>query len=201
MAAESLWRSRLRWRLRGALLWPTFVVLTIADAILLGRLPIAGDGGTDLVGGLLLGFFFNLLAVAVVAPFAAALLRRRRRDLPKVVAFDHAGTALVCLVTLGFLVGGLAHRDDVQEAQHDLAVQRLAAQRYAARAAPPEYRARVAEADTIKIDEELYRTCVPGPDPKRFFCVMVSTETSPPGVTEDRSRESNASLNEAGGYR
>jgi hypothetical protein len=49
MEAESLWRSRLRWRLRGALLWPTFIVLTLVDAVMLGQLPISGDGGTDFV--------------------------------------------------------------------------------------------------------------------------------------------------------
>ena len=44
MEVEPLWRSRLRWRWRGALLWPAFVVLTLVDALLLGVLPIAGDG-------------------------------------------------------------------------------------------------------------------------------------------------------------
>ncbi len=34
---------RLRWRLRGAVLWPTFAVLTVADGVLLHLLPIAGD--------------------------------------------------------------------------------------------------------------------------------------------------------------
>ena len=54
---------------------------------------------------------------------------------------------------------------------------------------------------TLKIEDELYRTCVPGDDPKRWFCMYVSTESSPPGITVDRNRESNASLNRLGGVR
>ena len=38
---------------------------------------------------------FNLILVAVVAPLLALWLRRRRPDLPKVVAQDTTGTALV----------------------------------------------------------------------------------------------------------
>ena len=92
---EPLWRSRVRWRFRGALLWPAFWVLTLADALLLGCLPIAGDGGTAFVPALLLSGFFNLVAVAIVAPLAGLVLRRRRRDLPRVIAFDRAGTNAV----------------------------------------------------------------------------------------------------------
>ena len=201
MEVESLWRARLRWRLRGALLWPAFVLLTLLDALLLGWLPISGDGGTDFVPALLLGFFFNLVMVAAVAPFAAMLLRRRRPDLPKVVATDRAGTTLVCLVTLGLLAGGLAHRSEVVEARHDFAMQQFAAQRFVSRQAPPEFRRRVAESDSLKLEEDLYRTCVPGNDPKRHFCVLVRTDAMPPGITVDDSRETNAALNEPGGFR
>ena len=191
---EPLWRSRLRWRWRGALQWPLFVVLTVVDALILGRLPIAGDGGTGLVPALLLASFFNLLAVAIVAPLASMRLRRRRRDLPKVVADDYAGTVLLLVVTAAFVAGGLAHHDDVQDAEHDLIVQQAAARRVIATQAPPEFRRRAMESDTIKLGEDYFRTCAPGPDPKRWFCVFVSTEESPPGVTIDTSRESNADL-------
>ena len=201
MREESLWRSRLRWRFRGAVLWPLFVLATLFDALLLGWLPIAGDGGTDFVPALLIGFFFNLVAVAVVAPFVAMLLRRRRPDLPKIIAGDRAGAGLVVLVTAGLLAGGLAHRSDVQEAQHDFAVQPAAARAAAAREAPPEFRANAAGSDTIKLEEDLYRTCVPGDDPMRWFCMLVRTESPPPGIRVDDSRESNASLNEPGGFR
>src|SRR3979490_1128631 len=74
--------TRLRWRLRGAWMWPAFVVVTVVDALLLHALPVATDG----IGGvpaLLLSGFLNLFVVAVVAPLSGRLVRRRRPDLPK----------------------------------------------------------------------------------------------------------------------
>ncbi|HEV2812888.1 MAG TPA: hypothetical protein VGW10_06505 [Solirubrobacteraceae bacterium] len=198
---EPLWRSRARWRFRGAVLWPAFWVLTVGDALLLGQLPIAGDGGTAFVPALLLSGFFNLVAVAIVAPVAGHALRRRRRDLPRVVAFDHAGTAMLLCVTGALLVGGLIHRDAVRESRHDLLVQRSAAVAYMQREAPPEYRRSLPATSTIKMEDELFRTCTPGSDPDRWFCVYVATDTSPPGVTADDNRESNESLRAAGGFR
>jgi hypothetical protein len=200
MAAESLWRSRLRWRWRGALQWPAFLVLTVADALLLGVLPISGEDGTGFVPALLLAMFFNLVAVAVGAPLAAIVLRRRRPSLPTVVAQDYAGASLIVAVTLGLLAGGLLHAPARAEAQRDLAAQLEAARTYAHTRAPAEYRGRVAEATTEQWDDDLYRTCVPGDDPKRWFCMWVATDQSPPGVTEDRNRESNESMSPLGLY-
>ena len=197
----SLWRSRLRWRLRGALLWPVLVVLTIADALLLGRLPIAGDDGTAFVPALLLAMFFNLVALAVVAPLVSRRLRRARPDLPKVIADDRAGAAMVCVVSLCFLAGGLAHRPAVDDLQRDLVAQQAAARDYIAREAPTEFRERTHESTSLKLEEDLFRTCAPGDDPSRWFCVFVSTDSVPPGIVEDRNRESNASLDSRNGFR
>ena len=87
---ESVRLRRLRWRLRGAWQWPTFVVLTVVDAVLLVRLPFQGEGA-DLFGALIVAGFFNVLAVALLAPLGGMLLRRRRRDLPFMIARDYAG--------------------------------------------------------------------------------------------------------------
>lgn len=200
MEVEPLWRSRLRWRWRGALLWPAFAVLTLVDALLLGVLPIAGDRGTPFVGALLLAMTFNLILVAVVAPLLAIWLRRRRPDLPKVVAQDMTGTLLVVLVTLGFLAGGLIHAPARAEAERDFAAQYVAARDYAHTRAPEQFRDGIDGMTTLKMEEDLYRTCVPGDDPKRWFCMYVSTESSPPSITVDRNRESNASMNRLGAY-
>src|SRR5436190_13678324 len=109
VAMESTWVTRLRWRMRGAWMWPTFAALTAFDALLLHARPIAGDD-TSLLEGVLLAGFFNLVAIAVVAPMVGAVVRRRwRPDLPKAVAHDYAGTTLLPLVSLGLLAGGLAH--------------------------------------------------------------------------------------------
>lgn len=201
MEAESLWRSRLAWRMRGALLWPTFAVLTIVDAVLLGVLPITGDVGGEFVGAALLAGVLNLLVVAVVAPLLAIGLRRRRPDLPKVVAQDTTGTVLVIVVTLALLAGGLIHAPLRHEAERDMQAQAVTARNFAHTQAPPEFRDGIGSMTTIKVDDKLYRTCVPGPDPERWFCMYVDTHDDPPGVTVDRNRESNASINRYGAYR
>ena len=193
--------SRLRWRLRGAWLWPAFFALTVLDALVLRWLPIAGDDGTELIPALLMAAGFNLVAVAVVAPLVGRRLRRRRPDLPRVVADDYAGTALVGLVTVALLAGGLAHRPALLDARHDAVMQQFAAREYAARFAPPEFRANAGYSNSLKLEDDLFRTCVPGDDPKRWFCVYVDTDSTPPGITRDDNRQSNASLNAPGGFR
>jgi hypothetical protein len=201
---EPLWRSRLRWRLKGATLWPAFVVMTLVEAIVLGRLPIAGDGGTAFVPGFLLAGFFNLLAVGVVGPLLAYWLRHRRRRrlaLPRVVAEDYTGTVMLGVVFAGLLAGGTVHHGRLEEAERDMAAQASSARRFIAHRAPPAFRERVDQATTIKLEDDLFRTCAPGPDPDRWYCVVVKTDESPPGVTVDPNRESNASLRTAGGFR
>jgi hypothetical protein len=107
---EREWITRLRWRMRGAWLWPCFAVLTIADGLLLHHLPIYGDGPGSVVGAILLAGFANLFLVAVIAPLGGRRLRRRRPDLPRFVADNYAGTALVAAMAVAIVVGGLIHR-------------------------------------------------------------------------------------------
>src|SRR3954452_23827371 len=64
--SPALWPARLRWRIKGATLWPLFWLLTVVDAVLMEVLPIAGADGPPLVGALLLALLFNILAVAVL---------------------------------------------------------------------------------------------------------------------------------------
>ena len=191
---EHVWWSRLRWRLRGAWMWPTYLVVTVFDAVLLHELPIAGEDGTDLVPALLLAGVFNLIAVAVLAPFAGMLVRRRRPGLPRAIATDYAGTAMVLVVAVALLAGGLIHKPAVEQAQRERAAQLAAAQRYVLMRGPAEYRGNVALADSVQLGDHLFRTCVPGSQAKRALCVVVDTEQSPPGVTLDHSGSPNATL-------
>src|SRR4051795_9823151 len=108
---ERVWWTRLRWRLRGATMGPCFPVALLFDAVLLHWLPIAGDTAPDVFAAVLLAFFFNLVAVAVGAPLLGRLVVRRRwPGLPKVVADDRAGTALIAGLAAGLFVIGLVHR-------------------------------------------------------------------------------------------
>jgi hypothetical protein len=183
---------RLRWRRRGAWLWPTFAAATVADTVLLHYLPIAGDGATGWVPAFLLAGCLNILAVAALGGIGGWLLRRRRPDLPKVVADDRSGTALVLLVSAMFLVLGLAHRPALRDHEDDVAAQALAMQRWVASQAPPEYRRHVGSADTLQIAADLYRTCVPGPNSERWLCLYLDTSDHPVTARRDTSGASNA---------
>jgi len=179
--------------MRGAWMWPAFAVLTVLDGLLIHWRPLAGDG-TALVPALLLAFFFNLVVVAVLAPMAGALLRRRRRDLPRLVSHDYAGTVLLGVVSGLVLLAGLLHGPAVEEGRRDVRAQTLAVHRYVLGQAPPEYRPHLAAADTLRLEEDLFRTCVPGDDPKRRLCLFVNTDQEPAGVQVDGNREPNSSF-------
>ncbi len=186
---------RLRWRLRGAWMWPAFLVLTPLAALIVHLNPIQGEG-TGLVPAFLLAGFLNLLAMAVLAPAVAILVRRRRPDLPKLVARDYAGAGLIVLVTAGLAVAGLAHAPAV-DAQHNAAgAQAAAVQRYVLASAPA-YHAGLGQTDTVRIDRDLWRTCIPGPAGRRRLCLYVDTAQRPPGVRQDPSPSPNSTLRDA----
>jgi hypothetical protein len=189
---EALWANRLRWRMRGATLWPAFAVAVLVDGVLLDVLPVAGDEGPGLFAAVILAGFLNLIVVAVGAPLAGRWLRRRRPGMPKVVATDKAGTALLAVVALSLVILGVVHRPAVRDADADLAAQAAEARSFVLRRAPPEYRTNVERMDTWKQGPQLYRTCVPGPDSRRAFCVIVNTERTPPSVARDRDQRPNA---------
>ena len=187
-----MWRSRLRWRLRGAWQWPAFAVLTLADAVILARLPFSG-GRADLLGCLLAAGFLNVIVVAIVAPVAGALVRRRWPHLPREIAADRAGTAgLVALFAL-LLAGGIAHRSDLRANDREVRTAIAAATRYATHRAPERYRP-LHDADTVQQGSGVFRTCFPGPDPRRDFCVIVLTREGVPVVRPDKDQRPNNTI-------
>lgn len=191
---------RLRWRMRGAWLWPAFVILTGLETALLRWLPISGEG-SGWIAALLLAGCLNVGAIALIGGLGGVLLRRRRRDLPKVVADDYAGLAALAAVGLALLVAGSVHRPDLQATREAFAAQSMAVRLWVEANGDDFARAHVDGADSVKVDEDLYRTCVPGPDPKRWLCLVVDTSHEPPRVKRDTSRESNASQNPRGVFR
>jgi hypothetical protein len=186
-----MWATRLRWRLRGASQWPAFVVFTLLDGALLNELPIAGDGPGGIVPGVLLAGFGNLFLLAVAAPVAGRVMRRRRADLPVPVASDFAATALIAAGALVLLASGLVHRPVVVEERADRVAQYAAVSDYV-RSQAPGFRDGLAIADSIRLSDDLYRTCVPGDDPRRPLCLFVETDQHPPGVTRDPDLTPNA---------
>ena len=188
---SAIWPSRLRWRLKGALLWPLFFVLTVVDALLLMLLPIAGTDGPPLIGALLLALLFNLVAVAVFGRFGAWWLRRRRRpDLPKVVAEDRAGSVMLGVVTVVLVVVGIVHAPARDRAQHAFDVQREAVRAYVLAHAPA-YRPYLGQMDTQQHTDVFFRTCVPGEPP---LCLLIDTSDDPPSVRLDKDLTPNRHL-------
>ncbi|MBA3747250.1 MAG: hypothetical protein H0W96_07110 [Solirubrobacterales bacterium] len=182
--------KRLRWRRRGAWLWPTFVVATVLESALLHWLPVQGDA-TGWVAALLVAGSLNLLGVVVVGGIGGFVLHRRRGDLPKVVADDYAGMVALGLVATCLLVAGLVHRPQISDERADFAAQSRAVRDWIAVHGNAYAREHVGRADSVRLDVDLYRTCVPRPDPKRFLCLVVDTSQQPPAIKRDRSREPN----------
>jgi hypothetical protein len=193
------WR-RMRWRMRGAWQWPTFFAVTLIDGAVLELLPFYGEGPGGFVPGVLLAGFLNLVAVAVLAPLAGRWLRRRRPDLPRLVASNYAGTALVTGILALLVAGGLAHRPaTAADAQDRLAV--LGSVHRFILAERPSLARRLASTDILEVEPQLYRACVPKPQPRRWLCLFVSTAQIPPGITRDHDEEANDAYRIHGGFR
>ncbi len=190
----------MRWRMRGAWQWPTFFAVTLLDAAVLSRLPFYAAGPGGYVPGMLLAGFSNLVLVAVLAPLAGRLLRRRRPDLPRLVAANYAGTALMALLALAFVIGGLVHRPATEADERDrLAV--FGSVHAFVVAEQPALSRRLGSTDVLQVEPRLYRACVPKSEPRRWLCLFVSTDQSPPGVTRDHDEEPNDAYRAHGGFR
>jgi hypothetical protein len=200
MEVERLWLPRLRWRMRGAWQWPVFGGLTLLDAVLIDRLPFYERGPGNLYGALLLAGFINLFAVAVIAPPAGWWLRRRRADLPRLVANDYAGTAALSAVFISLLCGGIVHRPAVAAENQEVAAV-VASTRTYIEQQRPELRAGLSGIDAMRIEDDLYRSCVPGLEPDRAACVFVNTSQTPAGVTVDHDESPNTAYRRYGGFR
>lgn len=165
--------SRLRWRRRGAWLWPTFVVLTAADAFIGHELPPAG-GSQRVFAAALLGGVLNLIGVIVLSWPLSLVLRRMRPDLPAVVARDYAGTSVVVAVTAALLALGIAHRPTILERSSDVRDAAARAEAWIGARAPATFRRDAARLDTLTIEPgRLYRSCVTSAGGKRSYCVVV----------------------------
>lgn len=184
--------SRIRWRLRGALMWPAFALFTVVDTLLLALLPFSGDGA-GVAGSLLLAGFANLLMVGVVGPLAGRVLTRRARGgRPVEVADDGAGTVALAALCLALTAGGVAHRPEVQRADRRFAAQGVAVAAFVRAQAPRDVRERLRDADTDRLSDDLFRTCVPSAEAGRHWCVFVRTDRSPPSVRVDSDNRPNS---------
>ncbi len=170
---DGAWLHRARWRWRGALLWPAFVLAVVADGVIARIRPFVGDS-QSFGGGVLAGLILNLLGVLLLAPVAGRLVRRVRPDMPIQVARNYAGTGVVALLTAMLLaIGAVRHAGIVsdQRVLNDVAARAAA---YIGDRAPAEFRVNADHTDTFIVqDGVLYRTCVPSRYRSRYYCVIV----------------------------
>jgi hypothetical protein len=169
------WLARVRWRRRGAWLWPAFILATVADGLIGHLLPPAGESQT-VVSALLIGLVLNLIGVILLAHPVGALVRRARHDLPRVIARDYGGTIVVLAVAGGLLGAGLVHRASVLADQRSFRDATVRAQAFIGDRAPAQFRANTGAATTFAIQEgSIYRVCVPSTDRRQTYCVIVNT--------------------------
>lgn len=164
---------RLRWRLRGAWLWPSFLALTLVDAAVVHWLPPAGDSEA-LLGAWLIATVLMLAAIGLLSPGLGLLIRRRRRDLPRSVARNYGGTLAALLVSLALVAAGIANHAVITRDRAAMADALARAQAWIGAHAPAPFMTDLHHLSAIVIEApELYRVCVANGLATRTYCVVV----------------------------
>ena len=196
---ERFWPARVRWRLRGAWMWPTFVAVTLLDGLIMWRLPPVG-GGVDPIPALLIATFGNLALIALVAPWLARRTWKRRPAAepgapPRAqleVLTDRIGTGLLVASVLGVVVAGLAARPLVVSETKETERNAKAFRSFILARGDQELIRNLETANTIELGDTLFRTCVARDDRRRFFCTLIDVNEHPPRIDVDPSAEPNS---------
>jgi hypothetical protein len=182
-------------------MWPAFVALTLLDGLVLHLLPPVRTG-VDLVPGILLATFGNLVLVGAVAPWLARRIHARRPrhqgEAPPQAALevltDRVGTGLLAASVVGVLAAGLAARPTVvvETEQREEAAEAFRA--HVERRGDPELVRNLQASDTVRLAEGYFRTCVPRDDRRRRVCFLIDTTRHPTAVERHRSSEPNSAF-------
>ena len=195
MSDQTFFWHRLRWRFRGAWMWPVFAAVTLGEGVLLWRLPPVGTG-LNLIEGVLLATFGNLVLVAALAPWLANRLAARQRPVPgqteREVLKDRVSTGLLVAGVFGCLASGLAARPAVVVETEARERNAEAVREFVLGSGSEELIRNLETANTVRLGEGYFRTCIARDDRERFFCLFVDTDPSPPEVVKDPSAEPNS---------
>jgi hypothetical protein len=173
---DGRWLARMRWRRRGAWLWPAFAAITVVDAAIGHAFPPTGETQTLVAAGLS-ALVLNLLGVVLLSRPVGAAVRAHRPDLPVIVARNYAGTMVIALIALTILVVGLLHRPTILAEKRDMHDAIVRAQAWIGDRAPAQFRRNVQFVDTFAIQPgSMYRSCVPSDYGRRSYCVIVKTK-------------------------
>jgi hypothetical protein len=205
MSSQVFWTHRLRWRMRGALMWPLFAVLTIGDGLLLHLLP-PNRTGVRLIPGLIIASFANLFLIGVVAPFIARRLVARERQahkaegrepVPPEVFLDRSASSLLIVATIGLAIAGLGNRPVVVSETKATEENARLVENYVNAHGTAEVKANLQTANSKRLSEGYFRTCINLNDRSKAFCMYVNTKTKT--VVPDGSQRPNA-VELGGGY-
>ncbi|HEX6652600.1 MAG TPA: hypothetical protein VF072_07645 [Thermoleophilaceae bacterium] len=195
---ERFWPARIRWRLRGAWMWPTFIAVTLVDAVILHLLPPIGEG-VDFIPALLIATFGNLLLIGVVGPWLARRMWKRRPAAepgapPRAqleVLSDRIGTGLLLATIVGVTAAGLAARPLVvaETEAKERAAKKLYA--YVQENGPDELRRNLEASDMDKWFDGYFRACIPSDDRRTWTCYLIDVRTKRAKIKEDPSRVRN----------
>jgi hypothetical protein len=182
-------------------MWPTFVAVTLVDGLILHLLPPVGTG-VDLVPAILLATFGNLILVGAVAPWLARRTWSRNpagdqhappRARLEVLA-DRIGTGLLLATIAGVVAAGLAARPTVVSETQDTERNAKAFRELILQRGDEELIHNLETANTVRLGEDFFRTCVARKDRRRYFCAFIDTSKDPPDVDVDGSAEPNSAF-------
>ncbi len=196
---ERFWPARVRWRLRGAWMWPTFIAITLLDGLIMWRLPPVG-GGVDLIPALLIATFGNLILIAAIAPWLARRTWKRRPAAepgapPRAqleVLTDRIGTGLLLATVVGVVVAGVAARPLVVSETDETERNAKAFREFILGSGDEELIRNLETANTIELGDTIFRTCVARDDRRRYFCTLIDVNERPPDIDVDPSAEPNS---------
>ena len=192
---ERFWPTRMRWRLRGAWMWPSFIALTLLDGLLLHLLPPVREG-IEIIPGILLATFGNLILIGAVGPWLARRLWKRREAAepgapPKAqleVLSDRIGTGLLVASVFGILAAGLAARPliVVETDQRERGAKAL--EDFVNVHGSAELRRNLEASDTARLADGYYRSCIPHDDRRRWSCYFIDARKKRTTLVPDPSQ-------------
>jgi hypothetical protein len=182
-------------------MWPTFITVTLVDGLILHLLPPIGTG-VDLIPAILVATFGNLVLIGAIAPWLARRTWKRRPAAepgapPRAqleVLTDRIGTGLLMATIVGVVAAGLAARPTVVSETRDTEANAKAFRALILRSGDNELIRNLETANTVRLGEDFFRTCVARDDRRHYYCAFVDTSESPPDVDVDGSTEPNSTF-------
>jgi hypothetical protein len=180
-------------------MWPTFIVVTLLDGLLINKLRPPGDQ-ISVIGDIIIATFVNLVLIAAVGPWLARRVWKRRPAAkpgapPKAqfeVLSDRMGTGLLLATVLGLVAAGLAVQPTIVSETKESERNAKAFRSFILNRGDDELIRNLETANTIELGDALFRTCVARDDRRHYFCTLIDAGKNPPDIDVDPSAEPNS---------